>query len=346
MAAIVFTAINARSLANWAPILEELGRRGHRISSLLFPHRADPDSAGLRAAASWCPTAGEFPLDVSLWGAAPDAWEDVVDRAARSLTAIAPDAVVMTTCHAGPERALPAAWTGRDGRPVFIGCQHGFVQNWDGYWRDFRGDHLLVFGRMFQELAPDRIAGRVHVAGLSKLDAIAEEPRPAFAADRRPILFAAQRTCTDELIALLRAVGAAAGREVHIRPHPEHRDALRSTGLPLLDHGEPLAAQIGRCSLVVTSGSTVGLEAIAVGAPVVVLPLERGQAYAEAGIVAAGMTAADVLAVAEAQSSVGSRGRLRAFLERATGSDRGGRVALGADCVERLIRVASGARLP
>jgi hypothetical protein len=338
MASIVFTAINTRSLANWLPVFQELGRRGHRMSSLLFPHRADPDSAGLRDAVTWCRSAGEFPLEESLWGAASNAWDDVVGRAAASLTAITPDAVVMTACHAGPELVIPAVWTGHDERPLFIGCQHGFVQNWDGYWCNFCFDHLLVFGRMFQELAPSRIADRVHIAGLAKLDAIAEEPRPPFVEDRRPILFAGQKTCTDELVALLRSLRAMAGRDVLVRPHPEHRDALRPTGLPLLDHDEPLAAQIGRCSMVVTSGSTVGLEAIAVGAPVAVLPMERGQAYAEAAIVAKGMTAADVLAVVEAQSAVGSRARLRGFLARATGAERGGRVAIGADTVERVVR--------
>jgi hypothetical protein len=336
MASIVFTAINARSLANWSPVLRELGRRGHEMRSLLFPHRGDPDSDGLDDAVAWCGSAGVFPLRDSLWGAPRATWSEVVARAIETLERLAPDAVVMTTCHAGPEHEIPGAWSGQGRRPLFIGCQHGFVQNWEGYWDDFCFDHLLVFGRMFQELAPARVAGRVHVAGLAKLDAIAARPRPAFPDDRRPILFAGQRACTEELVGLLRDLADATSREVFVRPHPEHRDAFLDAGLPSLDPCEPLPARIDRCSLVVTTGSTVVLEAVAAGAPVVVLPLERGQGYEAAGLVAGGLTAADVLAVVESQADADSPARLRRFLARATGADGGGRVAMGADVIERV----------
>jgi hypothetical protein len=336
MASIVFTAINTRSLANWSPVLRELEGRGHEVRSLLFPHCADPDSAGLEDAANWCRPAGVFPLRESLWGAAPGTWGSVVAQALEPLRSIGPDAVLMTACHAGPEPELAVAWSGDGRRPVFIGCQHGFVQNWEGYWSNFCFDHLLVFGQTFRQLAPSRVAERVHVAGLAKLDAIVTVPRPAFADDRRPILFAGQRTCTEELTAVLRTLADVTRREILVRPHPEHRDAVRATGMPLVDHHEPIAAQIDRCSLVVTTGSTVVLEAIAAGAPVAVLPVERGELYADAGVVARGMNAADVLAVVEAQAADVSRARVREFLVRATGAEKGGRVAMGADVIERL----------
>lgn len=336
MASIVFTGITSRIVGNWAPVLRELQRRGHDVRSLLLPHTIDPDSAGLVDAVADIPSVGVVPLEDSLWTATGDTWRAAVSRAADLLRGVDPEVVLLTACHAGPEAALPAAFATDDLRPVFIGCQHGFIQNWDGYWNTFGFDHLLVFGSMFRALAPAALADRVHVAGLAKLDAIERRPRPPFAEDARPILFAGQRTCTDALVAMLRALRDTSSREVLVRPHPEHRDAFRAAELPLLDHRESLPAQLDRCSLLVTTGSTSALEALAAGTPVVVLPVERGEMYGDAGIVVTRLDAAEVLSVARGQAAAGPQATLRSFLVAATGGDRPGRVATGADVIERL----------
>ena len=228
---------------------------------------------------------------------------------------------------------------GKACRPAVIGCQHGLVQNWAVHWRNFHFDRLFVFGSHFMRTVPDQFKGRVVVAGLGKLDGIEAIPRPPFNDDLRPILFAAQTKATPELLLLLRRLQTVSCRPILIRPHPEYRDAfdgLRDT-MAFTDVDEPLAAQMAMSSLLVTTGSTSVLEAIAAAVPVVVVPEERGNVYEATGLVLDRLDAGDILALATLQADPAWRARLDSYLDDVAGAPRSGRAALAAAAVERIL---------
>jgi UDP:flavonoid glycosyltransferase YjiC (YdhE family) len=131
----------------------------------------------------------------------------------------------------------------------------------------------------------------------------------------------------------------AAGRNVLIRPHPEFREAFRElrARLPFTDLGEPINAQLERASLVLTTGSTVVLEALAAEVPVVVLPEQKGDLYKAAGIVAVTMKAPEILDIASRQARPERREELNRFLEAASGSRRADRMSRAADAIEAAL---------
>ena len=317
MARIVVTGTSARALGNWLPAFERLGALGHRVETLLFPHLPDPDHAGLRALP--LPCLGEFPVPESLRRIAWGVVSEIATPAYELLSRDPPDALVLTTCHAGPERSLAGRLFKAPRRPVLVGCQHGTVQHWAAYWRHFSFDQFLVFGEAFRQRAPETLRSRVHAVGLPKLDAVARPPRPPFERDGRPILFAAQTTRTDDLIRSLRRLGELSGRAVHVRPHPEFPELFADSGLVVAGGGQPLVEQIATCSLVVTSGSTTVLEALVAGCPCAVLPVEQGDEYAAAGIVAETGAAEQILEIVRRQLEPAGRARSADFLAATVG---------------------------
>jgi hypothetical protein len=226
-------------------------------------------------------------------------------------------------------------------RPLIIGCQHGFMQLWDvWYWSRACFDYFFVFGRHFIKFVPSYFRNWVVAAGLPKLDLIQPAPRGDFQSDKRPILFAAQTRCTPRLTKALRKLETASGRTLIVRPHPEAREAFDGlrTEFGFADLKEPLLQQMERASLLITTGSTTVLEAIAAEIPVVVLPEQWGELYDSAGIVAGSMDASEVLEIACGQSRPSRRAGLNRYLEEVSGSRHPDRALLVVECVERLVR--------
>ena len=337
MSRIVVTAITQRSLANWLPAILELQNRGHRVRTILFPHRPDPDSKSLEL----CPltSIGNLPIYEHLSTAQTNTLGALIEGAARLIDSEKPDLLLQTTCHAGPELGLAQRLRSQSVRPLIVGCQHGFVQNWDQYWNKFALDYLLVFGEHFQRLAPPNLKARVLVAGLPKLDLIKPVAAPEFDQDMRPILFAAQTHFSAKIEQLLYRLQAVSGRNVCIRPHPEFRDIFKDLAgkLDFWSVEEPLNGQLQRASLLLTTGSTVALEALVAGLPVVVLPEQGGQAYASAGIVAQTLAPAEIIELASAFGRPETATRRRQYLLNVTGSADRDRVKLCSDRIEQML---------
>ncbi|TPJ77790.1 DUF6716 putative glycosyltransferase [Mesorhizobium sp. B2-6-2] len=337
MANIVFTGISARSIMNWYPALEILKNRGHRVEAMLLPHLPDPDSQNLDR--HGYQRIGVLPITEHLSRIDPAESRSLAIRARDIIQTAEPDMLLLTTCHAGPEAELAGLFMELSVRPTIVGCQHGFVQNWEVYWSNFHFDYFLVFGQYFQRFVPDTLRQRVLAAGLSKLDSVTPAPRPDFTIDQRPILFAAQSIFTAELHRTLIDLAAIGDREIVVRPHPEFRESFRKLAerFRILDVEEALDEQIARCSLLVTTGSTVALEALAAGIPVVVLPEQRGHFYQDLGIVTDRVDAADILRLASLQSGPQWRLRVRDFLQQTTGSSHAERSVVCADCIEAIL---------
>jgi hypothetical protein len=337
MARILFTASSGRAATNWLAAFAELRSRGHDVRAVLFPIVPDPDHRGLDSLDF--PAIARVAVPERLRTISADAVRQLATAAVASLQAFDPELVVATGCHAGPELGLLELLAGLDHRPVTAGCQHGFVQRWESYWRRFAFDHLLVFGDAFRRLAPASLVDRVQVAGLPKLDAITRSARPPLSLDSRPILFAAQTEFPTQLAAALAELGGMTGREVIIRPHPAYPvpDGILHSRLTVDVSAVPLPGQLEHVSLVVTTGSTVVLEAMAAGCPVVALPIQDGDLYTPAEIVASAITAAAISEVATRQQDVESQARIRRFLADTTGSADGGRAVVAADAIERVL---------
>jgi hypothetical protein len=337
MANILFTAITARVAKNWTPALRLLASRGHNVQSVLFPHAPDPDSLNL--AALGFDNIASLPISTHLSGFGDHQSKQLAKEAEIAIRCYKPTLVILTSCHAGPETRLMEILANNPMRPTVVGCQHGFVQNWSGYWSHFCMDRLFIFGRHFLPQVPASHRDDIVVAGLPKLDSIRPVDRAEFAGDHRPILFAAQTACTPRLIATLRKLSEVAGRTVVIRPHPEARNALDDLrGLfDFWNYQTSLEEQFSEVSMVLTTGSTVALEAIAAQVPVVVLPEQRGDEYESAGVVARNMDALEIIGIASEQSTPSCRARLLEFLEAATGSRRPDRAASAADHFESLL---------
>ncbi|NDC63172.1 MAG: hypothetical protein EBZ59_04115 [Planctomycetia bacterium] len=300
-------------MGNWLPALYRLRAAGHAVQGLFFPHLPDPDHRGLDGLG--LEQRASIPIADSLRRIDPNASRSLAEQGRSILRDDPPDALLLTTCHAGPEAALASVLFATHRRPLLVGCQHGFVQNWDVYWQNFCFDHFLVFGDRFRRQAPPAIRDRVHVAGLPRLERPpAGRSRSAFFDDRRPILFAAQTKCPPELPPMLQELATLAGREVLVRPHPEFPGLFAGSGLTPAPANRSLADQLAHVSLLVTTGSTAAIEALAAGCPVVVLPLEGGEHYRDAGIVTAAISASETLAVALGQADPAARRMIESFL--------------------------------
>ncbi|TKB07540.1 MAG: hypothetical protein E5V75_33590 [Mesorhizobium sp.] len=337
MATVIFTGVSSRSIENWYPALQVLKSRGHNVKALLMPHLPDPDSRKLDT--HGYEQIGLLPITDHLSRIGPAQSRSIAIQARDIILAAEPDMVLLTTCHAGPEAELACMFMDDTARPPIVGCQHGFVQNWEVYWNNFNFDYFLVFGRYFLKFTPNERREQVIAAGLSKLDSIVAMTRPDFVCDRRPILFAAQTIFTEELRRTFVELAAIAGREVFVRPHPEFRESFRELALHFrfLDVTKPLETQMSLCSLLVTTGSTAALEALAAGMPTVVLPEQRGHFYQDLGIVTDRMDATDILRLASLQSGSEWCSRVQDFLQQATGSCHADRSVLCADRMESIL---------
>ena len=276
---IVFCSFTYRCLMNYAPLLHEIERQGGTVELVLFPRLCDPDHRGLDdvpfSVRSRYPIGREGEL---LAGNIQAIVDDI-----RS-----PDALLLGTCNLGPEREIG----GMTGARHVVGLQHGFYQDWEDYERNPSIPTLGVFGRKFG----DAVRKPTVVLGLPKLDLVPHVGPN----ERGVIVYAGQYSnYPDALKATLTDLQAMSGRNVVVRPHPEgraHLDMLRED-FEFLDPEEPLVACMQRAAFMVTTGSTVVLEALVADVPIVVIPDCHGRLYEPAGIVADAISADAVMAV-------------------------------------------------
>jgi hypothetical protein len=106
--------------------------------------------------------------------------------------------------------------------------------------------------------------------GLPKLDNI---PRIERSGKIERILFAAQNQPPSErLKSFLHALSSIAEAEIIIRPHPQWRDMYRglSNEFVVDSVDKPITECLREVDAVITTGSTAGLESLAMGLPTVV----------------------------------------------------------------------------
>jgi len=91
---------------------------------------------------------------------------------------------------------------------------------------------------------------------------------------------------------------------------------------------------------VITTGSTAGLECLAMGLPTVVLPLCGGEVYESAGIVATGLDPNEVISLFRRFDDPDFSARIDDFLDSVAGP-KGMRTSLGVGQVERAVSLTN-----
>ena len=292
---MLVTAFNCRSINNWRPMLDSLIARGHAVYTALFPFMSDPDHKGLfdlpypnlltaRLGPKFQPVDGDL--------------RGVLNTLRQAVTGYGIDLVWMTTFHAGPEQHIREALRDLDRRPVTIGLQHGMQHDWSVF-EEFadKFDLFGTFGPHFYPNCSERFRLRMITCGLPKLDNI---PRIERSGKIRRILFAAQNQPPFEILKpFLHELSSMAEAEIIIRPHPQWRDLYRglSNEFVLDSVDKPITESLREVDAVITTGSTAGLESLAMGLPTVVLPLCGGEVYETAGIVATRLDPNEVIAL-------------------------------------------------
>jgi hypothetical protein len=336
--AMLVTAFNCRSINNWRPMLDGLIARGHAVYTALFPLLSDPDHKGLfdlpypnLVTARLGP---KFqPVDGDLRG--------VLNTFRQAVIRYGIDLVWMTTFHAGPEQHIRAALRGLDRRPVTIGLQHGMQHDWSAFEDSAdKFDLFGTFGSHFYPKCSDRFRLRMITCGLPKLGTI---PRRQRSGKIERILFAAQNQPPFEILKpFLHELSSIVGAEIIIRSHPQWRDLYHGLSnefaLDLVD--KPITESLRDVDAVITTGSTAGLESLAMGLPTVVLPFCGGEVYESAGIVAAGLDPNEVISLFRRFGDPNFSARIDGFLDSVAGP-KGMRTSLGVEQVERAVSLTN-----
>ena len=275
----LFLGSTFRALDNLAPAMAVLRAGGHACRSLLYPL---PGDASRDRFAGW--TEGTHRVlehdagtvaDYAAHARSPGFLEEI----AAEIGEFRPAALVLAV------NTLPFARLRADLRerlprpPLWVGVQHGLVQRWEEMNRHDTCDAFLAFGpRDLGRLAP-WLRTRARVAGLQKLDRLAEHPT----SDRGFLLYVADArpTAVEAVNRLLTALEDRLGCPVLVRDHPARPGLYRpEASLPrdpalqaLVGAGDPIPG-LAACSAVLTNYSTLGLEALALGKPLVSLPLD------------------------------------------------------------------------
>jgi hypothetical protein len=316
MLKILFTSFNRRSLSHWLPLAETVRRRGGRCDFMLFPRVVDPDSDGLNA-----PEIKEFTVLSLAIGNDFKFIDDEDHCRIRIIDACASgdyDAILMTTCVGGPELQL-RKWIQPDQpRIKFIGLQHGFVQTWSYYESLFDSfDCFGVFGAGFAERFSLRYRANVLTMALTQLD-VMRAARTGGAG----ILFALQLDLDANTVRHLAGeIQVHSGMPVVLRPHPEHLrlyDELRDH-FAFSEQSESADDAISKADGLVTSGSTIAIQALDAGLPTAVVDHLRGSDYSDFGVVADSITGADVMRVLEAQQAPTGKKLIAMQMKRHTG---------------------------
>jgi hypothetical protein len=335
---MLVTAFNCRSINNWRPMLDSLIARGHAVYTALFPLMSDPDHKGLfdlpypnLLTAKLGP---KFqPIDGDLRG--------VLNTLRQVVTGYGIDLVWMTTFNAGPEQYIREALRDLDRRPVTIGLQHGMQHDWSVFEEAAdKFDLFGTFGPHFYSKCRERFRLRMITCGLPKLDNI---PRIERSGKIERILFAAQNQPSFKLLkSFLHELSSMAEAEIIIRPHPQWRDLYRglSNEFVIDSVDKPITECLREVDAVVTTGSTAGLESLAMGLPTVVLPLCGGEVYETAGIVVSELDPNEVIALFRRFDDPGFNAGIDGFLESVAGP-KGMRTSLGVGQIERAVSLTS-----
>ncbi|WNC89268.1 hypothetical protein RI103_16530 [Paraburkholderia sp. FT54] len=317
MLKVLFTSFNRRSLSHWLPLAETIRRRGGGCDFMLFPREVDPDSAGLNAPEIKEFTVLSLPIghDFNFVGDDEDHSRVQVINACASGDY---DAILMTTCVGGPELHLKKWIRPHQPRIKFIGLQHGFVQTWSYYESLFPSfDCFGVFGAGFAERFSLQYQADVLTMALPQLD-VARAAHTGGAG----VLFALQLDLNVATVRdLAREVESLSGMPVILRPHPEHLrlyDELRDD-FAFSEQSESANEAIAKADALVTSGSTIAIQALAAGLPTAVIDHLRGSDYSDFGIVADSITGADVVSVLEAQQMPTQKKLIGTQMKRHTG---------------------------
>jgi hypothetical protein len=336
--AVLVTAFNCRSVNNWRPMLDSLIARGHAVYTALFPLMSDPDHRGLfdlpypnlltaRLGPKFQPVDGDL--------------RGVLNTLQQAVIRYGIDLVWMTTFHAGPEQHVREALRDLDRRPVTIGLQHGMQHDWSVFEESAdKFDLFGTFGPHFYPKCSERFRLRMITCGLPKLDTV---PRIERSGKIRRILFAAQNQPPFEVLKpFLRELSSIAEAEIVIRPHPQWRDLYRGLSnefaLDLVD--KPITESLQDVDAVITTGSTAGLESLAMGLPTAVLPLCGGEVYQPAGIVVNELDPNEVVALFQRFDDPDFSAQIDSFLNSVAGP-KGMRTSLGVGQVERAVSLTN-----
>ncbi|UPG71172.1 hypothetical protein MVG78_11205 [Roseomonas gilardii subsp. gilardii] len=275
----LFLGSTFRALDNLAPAMAVLRAGGHACRSLLYPLPGDASRDRFAGWAEGTHRILEHPAGTVAEYAAHARSPGFLEEIAAEIEAFRPGALVLAV-NTLPFARLREDLRGRLPRPpLWIGVQHGLVQRWEEMNRHDTCDAFLAFGpRDLGRLAP-WLRARARVAGLPKLDRLAEQP----SSDRGFLLYVADArpTAVEAVNRLLTELEARLGCPVLVRDHPARPGLYRPEGrLPrdpalqaLVDGEDPIPA-LAACSAVLTNYSTLGLEALALGKPLVSLPLD------------------------------------------------------------------------
>jgi hypothetical protein len=336
--AMLVTAFNCRSINNWRPMLDSLIARGHSVYTALFPLMSDPDHRGLfdlpypnlltaRLGAKFQPVDGDL--------------RGVLNTLRQAVIRYDIDLVWMTTFHAGPEQHIREALRDLDRRPVTIGLQHGMQHDWSVFEESAdKFDLFGAFGPHFYPKCSERFRLRMITCGLPKLDTIPPIERSG---KIKRILFAAQNQPPFEILKpFLGELSSMAEAEIVIRPHPQWRDMYRglSNEFALDPPDKPITESLREVDAVITTGSTAGLESLAMGLPTAVLPLGGGDVYQSAGIVVSELDPNEVIALFRRFDDPDFSAQIDSFLDSVAGP-KGMRASLGMGQVERAVSLTN-----
>ncbi|SAK89645.1 hypothetical protein AWB82_06284 [Caballeronia glebae] len=315
---ILVSAFTGRCLVNWLPLADEIRKKNGRCDFLLFPRVSDPDHRALlrEDIQSFALVTEQIKEDFSFVRSTE---ADCAERIRSAVRNQRYEALLMTTCHVGPELKLKNWLKPSSPEIEVIGLQHGFVQPW-WYYEELSAsfDKIGVFGSAFVDRFTEPFRSRVIPLSLPSLDPyVGEKGNPLGAT-----LFALQRDMSVELVdQMATELEIARRRKVIIRPHPEHvslYDGLRSK-FAFSDPAMPVNDVLRSVSAVVTSGSTLALASLSMRIPTVVLDHLGGAEYRPFGIVAEEMSSASIIQTLQRQEPESFWNELQAVLVRYTG---------------------------
>jgi hypothetical protein len=336
--AMLVTAFNYRSLNNWRPLFDRLIASGHAVYTALFPHVGDPDHEGLFDLPY--PNLLTARIDEKLQPINGDL-RAILNSLRKIVTGYGIDVVWMSTFHAGPEQYIHEALRDLHRRPITIGLQHGMQHDWsmfEGWVNKF--DLFGTFGSHFYSKCSNRFRLRMITCGLPKLDQV---PRHERSNNIERILFAAQNQPPFEILKpFLRELSAMTKAEIVIRPHPQWRDLYSgsSNEFALDAVGRPITESLRDVDAVITTGSTAGLESLAMGLPTAVLPFCGGEVYEPAGIVATRLDPNEVVALLRRFDDPDFNAHINSFLESVAGP-KGMRTSLSMGQVEQAANLVN-----
>jgi hypothetical protein len=336
--AMLVTAFNYRSLNNWRPLFDRLIASGHAVYTALFPHVSDPDHEGLFDLPY--PNLLTARIDERLQPINCDL-RAILNSLRKAVARCGIDVVWMSTFHAGPEQYIHEALRDLHRRPITIGLQHGMQHDWsmfEGWTNKF--DLFGTFGPHFYSKCSNRFRLRMITCGLPKLDQV---PRQERSGNIERILFAAQNQPPFEILKpFLRELSAMTKAEIVIRPHPQWRDLYSGSSnefaLDVVDR--PITESLRDVDAVITTGSTAGLESLAMGLPTAVLPFCGGEVYEPAGIVATRLDPNEVVALLRRFDDPDFNAHIDGFLESVAGP-KGMRTSLSMGQVEQAANLAN-----